>query len=240
MSLRRTTPSIPAMEHAHQGADGEPAASTETSGRRTGIALLVLAAATLGLLHSHPSPEAATFTDMLRGEAANRIVDAVVHGGFIVVLAAQLACMAILMARIGTRRPAAIVALVLMSAGTAALMLSMALDGLVVPAIATRYVAASDRQGEAKALFVLLGTMIRFLMPGGLLFQAAGLVAWGVAIRSPARLARSVRWLGVVAGAAVIAAVGLSAGAIPALIGSMLLIGAWLALVGVALVLGRL
>ena len=228
------------MEDRNDRAAQRPKLSTPP-GRPAGIALLALSLVTAGLLHNHPSPAAQGFADVLRKEGADRVVDAVVHGGFIAVMAAQLSCLAILVARIGAARSAVLVALVLTAIGSGALMLSMVLDGLVVPAIAARYVDLAERQEEARTLFALLGTLIRFLMPGGLLLQAAGLVAWGVAIEGRGALLRCIRWGGIVGGAAIVVAIAATGGMLgAALIASILLIAVWLVLVGVALTLGRL
>jgi hypothetical protein len=210
-------------------------------GRPAGVALLLLAAASLGLLINHPSGAAQTFAEVLRDEAANRIQDAIVHGGFVVVLAAELVCLAVLSMRLGLHRAAVVAGLVLASIGAVFLMLSMLLDGLVTPAIAARYVDLVERQGEAKTLFVLLGAVIGVLMPVGLLFQAVGTACWSAALVRQAGPLRGIGLFGSVVAALVIVGIAATAGRVPhVLIGAIVAVAAWYALVGLALALRRI
>jgi len=61
---------------------------------------------------------------------------------------------------------------------------SMIVDGFVIPAIAVRFNAMgnADPLTRAETLFILCGTLIRFLMPMGLLFQGAAMLSWSAAI----------------------------------------------------------
>ena len=215
--------------------------NTLPAGRPAGIALLVLAAASLGLLANHPAAANSTFADVLRGEAASRGVDALVHGGFIAVLGAQLVCLAVLSMRIGPQRIASLSGWLLTAIGAAFLMLSMLLDGLVTPAIAARFVDVVERQGEARTLFVLLGTVIGFLMPIGLLFQAAGMASWSAALVRGDGLLHGTGLFGFAAAALVIVGIAATAGRVAhVLIGAIVVVAAWYALVGLALTLRRL
>src|SRR5262249_40905591 len=56
------------------------------------------------------------------------------------------------------------------------------IDGLVLPAIAARYVSIPAKIETARALYVFGGTMISFLMPLGIGFQSAGIAAWGTGL----------------------------------------------------------
>ena len=79
-------------------------------------------------------------------------------------------------------------------------MLSMIVDGFAVPAIAARFAGTAD-PGELRSagtLLILCGTLIRFLMPAGLLFQAAALAGWSAALASAAGRGRAVGVLGAV------------------------------------------
>ncbi len=164
----------------------QAAATPQASLRLTGAALIATGIASIALLLNHPGGAAQDFAGVLKEESANRGMDALVHGGFIVVLAVQLACYAILSARLA--RPAAIAAMVFFAVGCAFQMGSLLTDGLIIPALAARYVTAiAAKQDQARALFALCGTAIQFLMPGGLLFQAAGVAAWGAALIGKAR-----------------------------------------------------
>jgi hypothetical protein len=205
-------------------------------GRPAGIALVLFAALSLALLANHPSGTARSFAEVLRDEATNRGLDALVHGGFIAILAGQLVCFAILTIRVGLHRPLAVAGFVLTSIGAAFLMLSMLFDGLVTPAIAARYVDVVERHGDARILFVFLGAVLSFLMPIGLLFQAAGLAAWSVGWARKRGLVRATGIFGVAAAIAVIAGIAATGGTIPhVLMLSIIVIAAGYALVGAAL-----
>ena len=61
---------------------------------------------------------------------------------------------------------------------------SMIVDGFVIPAIAVRFYATGNEDAltRVETLFILCGTLIRFLMPMGLLFQGAAMLSWSAAI----------------------------------------------------------
>jgi hypothetical protein len=218
-----------------------PVAASAGDSKALGVVLIVLAAASLGLLANHPSAPAQTFAELLRNEAADQTLDGVVHGGLIVVVAAQLACLANVSMRMSRRRAWAVAGLVLASVGAGFLMLSMLLDGLLTPALAALYVDKLDRQNDARPLFALIGMLVRFLMPAGLLFQAASLVCWGGPLVADSGLRRGAGWFGIVAGILVAAAVTMTAGRVThVLIGALVAIAAWYALLGVTLLRGRL
>jgi hypothetical protein len=232
-----------AYDAPHMPGSDTPAteAASAGGGKTLGVVLIALAAASLGLLANHPSAPAQTFAELLRNEAADQTLDGVVHGGLIVVVAAQLACLAIVSMRMSRRRAWAVAGLVMASAGAGFLMLSMLLDGLLTPALAALYVDKLDRQNDARPLFALIGMLVRFLMPAGLLFQAASLVCWGGPLVADSGLRRGTGWFGIVAGILVAAAVTMTAGRVThVLIGALVAIAAWYALLGVTLLRGRL
>ena len=213
-----------------------PAAS-----RAAGIVLIVVAVATAALLINHPAASGTSFTDVLRNEAAAQAMNAVVHGGFIVVLAAELACMAIASTRLGWQRPAVAVAFVFALVGAGFLMLSMLVDGLVTPALAARYVDTPEKAEQARSVFVLLGTLVRFLMPLGLLFQLASVAAWSSALVRSGGVVRAAAIVGLVVAA--LAAVGIAATAAMgprALVAALIGIAIWYALIGAGLALRRI
>jgi hypothetical protein len=216
--------------------DGAPA----PGGRAAGFTLAALAMASLALLLNHPSGAAQSFAEMLKEEAANRVSDAVVHGGFIAVIGGELACLAALFTRRAIR-PWASVALVLFGIGAGFLMLSMLLDGLVTPAIAARYAELPEKQEGARVAFVLLATLIRLLMPAGLLFQALGMAVASVGLWGRDMLVRCASTLGMLVSVVAILGVALTSGASPHIvIGTMLGFAAWYAVTGAASALGRL
>jgi hypothetical protein len=166
-------------------------------GRFIGLLAIATGLAAFALLASHPDDAAKTFSDVLHNEAAHRLADAIVHGGFIVVLALQTVCYAALSARIGWTRVAALAGFVLFAFGTAFLSASMVLDGLVTPALAARYLDDPAKIEFARSLFRLVGTLIGVLMPLGLAFQSASIAAWGWALAA-SRLSRVAGVMGLV------------------------------------------
>ena len=176
------------------------------SGRFAGLLLIASAIATVALLANHPGGEARDFAGMLKSEADNQLMNAIVHGGFIVVLTVEMAAYAILSLRLVTRS-AAIVGMTFFAVGALFMMGSLLIDGLAVPAIAARYVAATPEKIEsARVLFVLIGALLQFLMPIGLAFQGLGVAGWGAALlQGPARMIGA---LGVLLGVGVAAAIG--------------------------------
>ena len=142
------------------------------------------------LLALHPEGDAKDFAGVLREEAAHRGIDAIVHGGFMLILAIQIACYAIFSARLTLAANAAIAGLVFFCFGAALQSGSVLIDGLVIPAIAAKYAALPAKLETARTLFVFGGTMISFLMPLGIGFQSAGIVAWSAGLlRTPRRSA---------------------------------------------------
>jgi hypothetical protein len=142
------------------------------------------------LLALHPESSAHDFAGMLREEANGRLNDALVHGGFIVLLLVQLVGYRALSLRLGADRASVIAAGVFFTAGTAALAASLFIDGLLVPSLAHRFVAMTvAQQDAARSVFALAGTAIGLLMPIGLGFQGIGIAAWGIRLLGPSRFA---------------------------------------------------
>lgn len=174
-------------------------------------ALALCALATLALLANHPMPQGHTLADFVRAEAGNQLIDGVVHGGFIAILSALMVCF-VLLSGIppprGTRSgsAAAVLGLVAFCTGCGALMLAMILDGFVVPSLAAHFAAATASDlSTGTGLFLLCGMMIRFLMPMGLMFQAAAVLSWSAAIVANGRGGRTLAIYGLAAGTLLIA-----------------------------------
>lgn len=212
---------------------------TEAPARERGIGLLAVATglAAFALLAGHPDDAAKTFSDVLHNEAAHRAADAIVHGGFIVVLALQTVCYAALSARIGWTRVAALAGFVLFAFGTAFLSASMVLDGLVTPALAARYLDDPAKIDFAKSLFRLVGTLIGVLMPLGLAFQSASIAAWGWALTA-SRLSRVAGVVGIVLGGATLAVLAFAPGPL-CLMAGVAVTSLWAIVAGVVLFRNR-
>ena len=186
--------------------DGPP---TVPRTRSVGLIAIMSGIAAIALLANHPEGTAQTFADVLKSEAANRLMDGVVHGGFIAVLGLQLVCYSIFSARLGLSRAPTVAGLVFFAMGAAFLSASMLIDGLATPAIAARYLAAPAKLEYAKSLFVLMSTLVGFLMPIGLMFQSAAIAAWGWALTA-SRQSRSAGLFGLLLGGVMFAALGAS------------------------------
>jgi len=113
----------------------------------------------------------------------------------------------------------------------------------VTPAIAARYLGApAEKYDLAKALFVLVGTLIRFLMPLAQTFQALAVGLWGLALLRISGLARGVGMLGVALGVLLTAALLLPAtsGNPVVLMAAIATLSLWYGLAGAVLFLGRI
>src|SRR5256885_15282332 len=94
-------------------------AATLPSARVPGLALIASGVAMIVLLVMHPGGQAKDFAGVLQEEAAHRGADAIVHGGFIFILAIQTACYAIFSLRLTRTANAAIAGLVFFCFGAA-------------------------------------------------------------------------------------------------------------------------
>src|SRR3954453_11066575 len=83
--------------------DGMVEREAPASTRGLGIVAIATGIAGLVLLAGHPGGDAKIFADVIRNEAANQGMKALVHGGFIVVLAFQVICSALFSRSLGHR-----------------------------------------------------------------------------------------------------------------------------------------
>jgi hypothetical protein len=165
----------------------------EHSQRKASGAVLMLAGVMeIVLLALHPESSAHDFAGMLREESNGRLNDALVHGGFVVLLLVQLVGYRALSLRLGADRASVIAASVFFTAGTAALAASLFVDGLLVPSLAHRFVIMTAMQQDAaRPIFAFAGAAIGLLMPIGLAFQGIGIAAWGIRLLGLNRFAGS-------------------------------------------------
>jgi hypothetical protein len=149
---------------------------------------------TATLLAIHPAGSGGSFADLLRAEARNQLIDGVVHGGFIVTLSVLIVCFVLWSRLLGTARVAVVVGLVAFCVGCGGLIASMLLDGFALPAIAVRFAGTDspDDLATARTLLIFCGTLIRFLMPMGVLFQAAAMLSWSSILLTGGRPRRAV------------------------------------------------
>jgi hypothetical protein len=114
-------------------------------------------------------------------------------------------------------------------------MASLTVDGLMIPQLAARYLAAPpDRLPFVRSLFVLCGVANQFLMPMGLFFQGAGVASWGASLIRVARGAGIAGTLiGLIAMAGVIGAT--ITGAMAIMMIAIALLALWAMVAGVTL-----
>jgi hypothetical protein len=183
----------------------------ESSERFAGMLAIAASLASFALLAAHPGSQARNFAELVQEEAANQQQNLIVHGSYILVGAVQILCFSFLSSRLGMARFASRAAITFFAIGIGWLGLSLLFDGLVTPAVAVRYAGQTE---AARPLFVLITTVVRFVMPISLGFQALSVCLWGLAMLS-SRLPVS----GAVAlllGLALVGAVGLgAAGGLP-------------------------
>jgi len=165
--------------------------STPRDRRGLAAAFALCALASLTLLANHRSGGTGGLAAMIKEEATHRFFDGVVHGGFIVTLDALIICFVFLSRFLGSARVPVVIGLVCFCTGCGALIASMILDGFATPAIAVRFAGADDLQ-PAKTLLILVGTLISFLMPMGVLFQSVAMLSWSWVIAKGRGLRRAV------------------------------------------------
>ena len=186
------------------------------------------AVATFVLLAFHPGGGGRTITEVIQAEAHDQGKDGVVHGGFILISVILIVCLARLSRVLQPARVSVTAGFVTFCVGAGALMMSMGLDGLVVPAIAVRCLREGTAQSLASAQTLLLfcGTCIKILMPIGLLFEGGAMLSYSVAMVAQRRI-----WIGcfgVAAGIALLIGPLLLSGSGPhVLIGGLVLLCLW-------------
>lgn len=203
--------------------------------RSLACAFALCALATVALLSNHPAGGGHTFTETLQAEARNQVTDGVVHGGFILISVVLVACLVVLSRILGSARVAVTAGFVAFCVGAGALMMSMGLDGLVIPAIAARCLNENTPASLASAQTLLLfcGTCMKFLMPIGLLFECAAMLSYSAVM--VARRWLWPGWFGILAGSAALS-VALLSGFGPVLfIGGILALCVWYLCVAVML-----
>jgi hypothetical protein len=196
--------------------------------RGLAAAFTLCALASLTLLANHPSGTTGGLAAFIKEEAAHQLVDGIVHGGFIVTLNALMICFVLLARILGSARVSVVIGLVCFCTGCAALIASMILDGFATPAIAVRFAGSDDLQ-PVKALLILIGTLIRFLMPMGVLFQWLAILSWSLAFVKGPGLRRAVGAAGVVTAIILIVAIFVVPAAAEAhvILGSVVLQSIW-------------
>jgi hypothetical protein len=202
--------------------------STSRERRGLAAAFTLCALASVTLLANHPSGSAGGLAALLKEEATHRVIDGVVHGGFVVTLNALIICFVFLSRFLGVARVPVIVGLVCFCTGCSALIASMILDGFATPAIAAHFIGKDDLQ-PAKTLLILIGTLINVLMPMGILFQSVAMLSWSLLIANGRGLRRAVGAFGLAVALSLIVAIFAvpAAMAVHVLLGGIVLQSIW-------------
>ena len=168
---------------------GEISTYRERCGLAAAFALCALVSVTM--LANHPRGGTGSLAVLIKDETTHQAIDGVVHGGFGVALVALIVCFVLLSRFLGLAKTPVVIGLVCFCTGCSALIASMVLDGFATPAIAVRFAGVDDLQ-PAKTIFILLGTLIGFFMPTGILFQSIAMLSWSSVIVKGAGLRRTV------------------------------------------------
>jgi hypothetical protein len=200
--------------------------------RATAAALVVGAGALLALLTNHPHPSGTTFLELMRSEAEQARIDAVIHGGFIAVLCLLLTSLSLVARALYRTSPMlASGGLVFFAAGCIAFSAAMLLDGFMVPRLAGDYVN-SQSPSRAELLQVEINfchTLIGLLMAMAMLFHALTMAMWSFVWIHLRGITRLIGLLGVTAGLCIIAGIAMAEGTLGTTmaVASFLLNAAW-------------
>lgn len=186
----------------------EPTPSLALAYRRAALAIAGTTGLVLVALSHHPvAGKAASAQESLAKLAELQLMDGVVHGVLMVMLAILAAGFTSFSVLLGRARPPVIAGLAAYAAGCCIVVAAMLLDGFVVPQLGVKFVAAPEN--DIQLVYIILrviGTVIQVLTKAGLLAMCAALLAWSYALATMQGLPGS-RWC-----AAVGAAGGLGSG----------------------------
>lgn len=180
----------------------------EPDRRRAALGIACTTGLALYALSHHPVLDpASSVRASLEQLVSLQLMDGIVHGVLIVMLAILAGGFAVFSRLLGWRAPV-IVAMAAYGLGCCLVLGAMLLDGFAVPQLARQFVAAS--QGEVEVAYVVLrviGTIIQVLTKAGLLSMCVASLAWSYALASAPRWPWSY-WC---------AALGVAAGLLPGL-----------------------
>jgi hypothetical protein len=180
------------------------------------------------VLLAHPDGGGHTLSEILEAEAKTARTAGIVHGGFILISVLLIMCLAAFSRILGFANKLVTLAFVLFCVGAAALMMSMTLDGLVIPALATQCFRENSPEclTSARTLFLFSGILISILMKMGLLFEGASMFLYSIAIVR--RGAKAVGSYGIAAALILLISTLMVSGINPhLLIGGILLLCVW-------------
>ena len=152
--------------------------------RQAALAIACTTGLVLFALSHHPVvSKASSVQESLAQLASLQLMDGLVHGVLIVMLAVLAAGFGVFSALLGRRRAPVIVAMAAYGLGCCLVLGAMLLDGFVVPELARQFSAAP--QSEVDVAYIVLrviGTIIQVLTKAGLLSMCAAFLAWAYAL----------------------------------------------------------
>ena len=208
---------------------------------------LLLACALLSLLVAahHPSGPASPHApaDALRMLAAQATLIEGVHGALLALFAIEIAGFYGFARLLGLQRPLAAAGLILLGAGTAAMMAAGTINGFAVPAFASSY--ADLKPADVSAVVTALRLCWRLnqaFASIGAVAMGGAMLLWSIALAGRAGWPRLVGGFGMLAGAAI--AGGVASGLLRLHVGGFILFtalfSAWAAAVALLMLTGRL
>lgn len=154
--------------------------------RRAATAMIVVTALQLAALSHHPvAGPAASARQSLSQLAGLQLMDGLVHGMLILMLAVLSASLALFSSLLGWCRPAVISACGAWLAACCVIVAAMLLDGFAVPQLASKYVSAPEQDIQSvRVVLGAIGTIIQVLTKAGILAMGAAMLAWSYALAS--------------------------------------------------------
>ena len=154
--------------------------------RQAALAIACTTGLALFALSHHPvSGKASSVQESLAQLVSLQLMDGVVHGVLILMLAVLAGGFAVFSSFLGRRRAPVIVGMAAYGLGCCIVVGAMLLDGFAVPQLARQFIGRS--QGEVDVIFIVLrviGTIIQVLTKAGLLSMCAAFLAWSFALAS--------------------------------------------------------
>ncbi len=163
--------------------------------RRAALAIAGTTGLVLLALSHHPvAGKAASVQESLAKLAELQMMDGVVHGVLMIMLAVLVAGFASFSVMLGRTRPPVIAGLSAYVLGCCTVVAAMLLDGFVVPQLAVQFVAAPESEVQVVDILLrVIGTVIQVLTKAGLLAMCVALLAWSYALATTPSLAGG-RW----------------------------------------------
>ncbi len=189
-------------------------AGTDPTTQRTRAAGIAIAAATIIstiFVAMDRSGGGTNPLEILQGIAGLQVLKEVVHGVAIASVCAYAFGYATLARRLGLQKPLVLAGLSVYLLGCVAMIGATILDGFVTPHIAMEAITGSpDVVSFAYRLIYFIGTVLNDLAKLGWILQAAGTLAWSIALLHKSGFSRAIGVIGFVSSGLVVALIAAS------------------------------